>query len=264
MRQADPDEDDDLIQGCGPAQRLTIGFRTATFGSTITGFGFSGEEKTVTVNAKLTATGKAEISKISTHTKNGDVIEVFHSYGMTRPASGSLNIAGGMTFSFDDARGTIIKSATSTPKFTLNQRDLIRNIIAMLSIKRIPEQEIIKAVFDQTNQTISERYLYAIKQQIKRESYHWYKTMREGEYEYIHEFKERINEILFLQKKHYQIIDNNEDNQQIQQTSLAELHRLSITLSNLFDVAPTIINGTIAVPTTSETKTVPTTSEFIV
>ena len=134
----------------------------------------------------------------------------------------------------------------------------------MLSIKRIPEQEIIKAVFDQTNQTISERYLYAIKQQIKRESYHWYKTMREGEYEYIHEFKERINEILFLQKKHYQIIDNNEDNQQIQQTSLAELHRLSITLSNLFDVAPTIINGTIAVPTTSETKTVPTTSEFIV
>jgi hypothetical protein len=65
--------------------------------------------------------------------------------------------------------------------------------------------------------------------------------MREGEYEYIHEFKERINEILFLQKKHHQIVMRNEDNPQIQQTSLAELHRLSITLSNLFDVAPTII-----------------------
>jgi len=78
----------------------------------------------------------------------------------------------------------------------------------MLSIKRIPEQEIIKAIFDQTNETISERYLYDIKQQIKRESYHWYKTMREGEYEYIHEFNERINEILFLQKKHHQIIDS--------------------------------------------------------
>ena len=50
--------------------------------------------------------------------------------------------------------------------------------------------------------------------------------MREGQYEYIHEFKERINEILFLQKKHHQIIDNNEHNPQIQQTSLAELHRL--------------------------------------
>jgi hypothetical protein len=28
--------------------------------------------------------------------------------------------------------------------------------------------------------------------------------MREGEFEYIHEFKERINEILLLQKKHHQ------------------------------------------------------------
>ena len=36
--------------------------------------------------------------------------------------------------------------------------------------------------------------------------------MREGEYEYIHEFKERINEIMSLQKKHHQIIDSNEHN----------------------------------------------------
>jgi hypothetical protein len=135
----------------------------------------------------------------------------------------------------------------------------------MLSIKRIPEQEIIKAVFDQTNETISERYLYAIKLQIKRESYQWYKTMREGQYEYVHEFKERINEILFLQKKHHQIIDNNEHNPTVQQTSLAELHRLSITLSNLYDVAPTIIgvgaNATISI--TPETKS-STATEFIV
>ena len=80
--------------------------------------------------------------------------------------------------------------------------------------------------------------------------------MREGEYEYIHEFKERINEILFLQKKHHQIMIDNKHNPQIQQTSLAELHRLNITLSNFFDVAPTIINGTITISTPSETKTV--------
>ena len=88
--------------------------------------------------------------------------------------------------------------------------------------------------------------------------------MREGEY--IHEFKERINEILFLQKKHHQIVMRNEDNPQIQQTSLAELHRLSITLSNLYDVAPTIIgvgkDATISI--TPETKTSPTATEIIV
>ena len=32
--------------------------------------------------------------------------------------------------------------------------------------------------------------------------------MRDGQYEYIHEFKERINEIVDLQKFHHQIIDS--------------------------------------------------------
>ena len=90
--------------------------------------------------------------------------------------------------------------------------------------------------------------------------------MREGEYEYIHEFKERINEILFLQKKHHQIVMRNEDNPQIQQTSLEELHRLSVTLSNLYDVAPTIVgvgrDATISI--TPETKSSTTANEFIV
>ena len=87
--------------------------------------------------------------------------------------------------------------------------------------------------------------------------------MRNGEFEYVHEFRERVSEIMSLQKKHHEIIDSNQHNPQIQQTSLAELHRLSITLSNLFDVAPTIINGTIAIPTTSETKAVPSTDIIV-
>jgi hypothetical protein len=150
------------------------------------------------------------------------------------------------------------------PKFLNGERELVKSIVANLTIKRISDSDIIKVIFDQTGKTITDRYLRTIRQQIKRESYHWYKTMREGEYEYIHEFRERVSEIMSLQKKHHQIIDNNEHNPQIQQTSLADLHRLSITLSNLFDVAPTIINGTIAVPTTSETKAVTTRSDIIV
>jgi len=67
--------------------------------------------------------------------------------------------------------------------------------------------------------------------------------MREGQYEYIHEFKERINEIIDLQKKLHKIIDKNEHNRQIQLSAIAKLDKLSITLSNLYDVAPLIVNG---------------------
>jgi hypothetical protein len=121
----------------------------------------------------------------------------------------------------------------------------------------LSDTEIIKEVERQTNNTMSRSGLYHIKQQIKKESYDWFKQMREGQYEYIHEFRERIDEILELQKKHYEIIDNDREPTTVKQASLAELHRLSITLSNLYDVAPTIVNG-ITVSTTPETKTINT------
>jgi hypothetical protein len=114
--------------------------------------------------------------------------------------------------------------------------------VATLSIKRIPESEILKEIERQTNKTITTRFLYYIKEQIKKDSFKWYKTLREGEYEYLHEFKERINEIIDLQRRHYKIIEDNQVNPGIQQSSLIELHKLNITLSNYFDVAPTILN----------------------
>jgi hypothetical protein len=129
------------------------------------------------------------------------------------------------------------------PKFTAPEREIIKTMVATLSLKRIPNIEIIKEVESQTNKSISQRYLTAIKQQIKRENYHWYQTLRNSQYDFLHEFKCRINEIVDLQKRHYKIIEDNADNPTIQQTSLAELHKLNITLSNYFDVAPSLTNS---------------------
>jgi len=128
-------------------------------------------------------------------------------------------------------------------KFTIEERSIVRSIVATLSIKRIPESEIIKEVERQTHKTITKRFLYYLKQSIKRDSFKWYSQLRQGEYEYIHEFKERINEIIWLQKKHHEIIDSPNESTANKQSSLAELHRLNITLSNYFDVAPSIVNG---------------------
>lgn len=151
-------------------------------------------------------------------------------------------------------------------KFTSQERALAKSIIATLSIKKIEDKEIIKEIYGKTNKMISRMSLYNLRQQIKRDSFKWYKTMREGEYEYIHEFKDRINEILDLQKRHYEIIDNESTPTPVKQTSLAELHRLNITLSNYYDVAPSIIgvgnNATISV--TPETKSSAETREYTV
>jgi hypothetical protein len=147
-------------------------------------------------------------------------------------------------------------------KFLNGERTLVKSIVATLSIKKIPDNEIVKAIYDQTNKTITTRTLYDLRQSIKKDSYQWYKTMREGQFEYVHEFKERINEIFWLQQKHHEIIDSPTEPTSNKQTSLAELHRLNVTLSNYFDVAPTIVGTTIS--ETPETKQATTRADFIV
>jgi hypothetical protein len=126
------------------------------------------------------------------------------------------------------------------PKYTAAERKVVKNIVATLSIKRIPDNDIIKNIFEQTGKTLSQSGLFRVRQQIKKESAKWYSQLRESEYEYIHEFKERIREIEFLQRKHHEIIDSNPNNATVQQVSLAALHKLNLTLSNYYDVAPAI------------------------
>ena len=146
-------------------------------------------------------------------------------------------------------------------KFTYTERTQIKNIVATLSLKRIPDNEIIEFIFHQTNKNMTVRNLTRIKQEIKEESYHWYNTLKQDQFAYIHEFKERINEIFDLQKMHHEIIIKNTHNPQIQQTSLAELHRLNITLSNYFEVAPTVVNGITLSIAPESNKTINTTKE---
>ncbi|MDQ5868783.1 MAG: hypothetical protein M3530_03540, partial [Thermoproteota archaeon] len=61
-------------------------------------------------------------------------------------------------------------------EFTGQERTLAKSIVATLSIKRIPDNEIIKEIYDKTNKMITRMSLYNLRQQIKKESYHWYKT----------------------------------------------------------------------------------------
>lgn len=115
---------------------------------------------------------------------------------------------------------------------------------------------IIKHVENTMGKSITRKTLWNIRQRLKKESYDWYSKLREGEYEFLHEFKERINEIVDLQRQHHEIIQENQANPSIVQTSLAELHKLNITLSNYFDVAPSIGTGNVTVSATPEAKPV--------
>jgi hypothetical protein len=125
-------------------------------------------------------------------------------------------------------------------KFTHAEKATIKSMVATLSIKKIPEVEILKEIERQTNKALSRRFLCNVKQQIKKDSGKWFKELREGEYEYIHCFKERIEEIEDLQKKAHKVFDDNEHNPSIQLNAIAELHRLNISLNKYYDILPSL------------------------
>jgi hypothetical protein len=143
------------------------------------------------------------------------------------------------------------------PKLTNAERVLVKNLVATLSIKRIPDLEIIKEIKRQTTKTISRVSLFRIRQSIKRDSHKWYSQLREGEYEYIHEFKERISEIVDLQRRAHKVIEDNPNKPQIILAAIETLHRLNITLSNYFDVAPTIVSNPVKANDNNNTVSIP-------
>ena len=149
-------------------------------------------------------------------------------------------------------------------KFTNGERHLVKELIAIHSLKHLSDKEIIEIIFQHTNKMITDRALYDLRQSIKRDSFQWFNTLRQDRYAYIHEYKERINEITDLQKKVHEIIDKNEHNPQIQLTAIGELHKLNITLSNYVEIIPNIIgnnsNGS-TVPTNPQDKTISTETE---
>ena len=80
------------------------------------------------------------------------------------------------------------------PKLTKEERIIVKSLVATLSLRRLPDNKIIKEIEKHTNKSFSRISLYYIKQEIKKDSYEWYMKLRSNQYEYLHEFKERINE----------------------------------------------------------------------
>jgi hypothetical protein len=113
MTKYDSSTNTDLLGfiGCGGNQ-LTIGngLNSATFSGTVTGFDFvRGGNKTVTVNVDMPATGRVHKDHLGNHYSTSEFTIVINVNGMSRSASGPLNISGDLTFSTDDASGTITK-----------------------------------------------------------------------------------------------------------------------------------------------------------
>lgn len=127
------------------------------------------------------------------------------------------------------------------PKFTATERSSIQSIVATLSLKRVPDTEIIEEISQTIKKTITRREIYNVRNRIKKDSFKWFVKLRDNEYEYLHEYKERINELNWLYKKHHEIVDQFSKDPTVVQNSLAQLHKLNTSLTESYNYLPNII-----------------------
>jgi hypothetical protein len=63
----------------------------------------------------------------------------------------------------------------------------------------------------------------------------------EDDIAYVRGFFDRVEEIRFIQKRLWKLVENNPDNPILQKSCLSKLHQSTITLCNLYDALPAVI-----------------------
>jgi hypothetical protein len=134
------------------------------------------------------------------------------------------------------------KSDRTTRKIIAkSDRQYVRGTIHNLSLSRWTDQEIVDYLRDEKKMEITRSTVNSIKNQIEKQAEKWYMELRESRYKYVASYKERIDSLFSYQKKLHEIVkDRSEAYPEIAIRAISELHRIEISVFNLFKQLPNL------------------------
>ena len=135
-------------------------------------------------------------------------------------------------------------------KFTNTQKEHFKHLVLDCIVQRLTTQESLQYVKDKLGSEIGADHFNHVRAQLKQDVKKNLKHLQKNRFAYIREFFDRIEEIRFIQKRLWKMIQDNPDKPILQKSCLSELHQSTITLCNLYDslpavisVSPDIVNG---------------------
>ena len=135
-------------------------------------------------------------------------------------------------------------------KFTNIQKEHFRHLVFDCIVQRLTTQESLLYVKDKLGIEIGADHFNHVRAELKQDVKKNLKYLQKDRFVYISEFFDRIEEIRFIQKRLWRMIQDNPDKPILQKSCLCELHQSTITLCNLYDclpavlsVSPDIVNG---------------------
>lgn len=136
-------------------------------------------------------------------------------------------------------------------QFTYHQRQQLRQLVVEAEILRLNIPEALSYIKGKSQLEISQEYFYSLKRIIKHGSLSRLREFQHSQYAYLYQFFKRIDEIEKMQQTLWHTVLTNPNDGMLKKVCISELHQLTITLANLYEMLPEYSSAIAANPKTT-------------
>jgi hypothetical protein len=126
-------------------------------------------------------------------------------------------------------------------KFTNIQREHFRHLVLDCIVQRLTTQESLHYVKDKLGSEIGADHFNHVRAELKQDVKKNLTHLQKDRFAYVREFFDRIDEVRYIQKRLWKLMEDNPDDPILHKSCLSELHQSTRTLCNLYDSLPAAI-----------------------
>jgi hypothetical protein len=136
------------------------------------------------------------------------------------------------------------------------ERQKLKQLVTDSILNRLTTEETLNYIEASLKVRFTPRYIQIVKKWLKEDMRIEFSQLRADKYAYIHEYQQRINELKDLQRYGRITLGQTHD-EHVRLKCISELHALSLSLANLYDLLPAITersfyNAASGIPTNEE------------
>jgi hypothetical protein len=137
-------------------------------------------------------------------------------------------------------------------RLTTYQRAYLKQLVIECEVQRLTRDETLAFVNSKMKMDLSMEYVDYVRANIKHNVESRLSHLRKHRIVFISEFFNRIDEIKTYQRHLWKTMNNHSEDGNLQKSCISELHQLTITLHNLYEMLPAYSGSEVYAPTAEQ------------
>jgi hypothetical protein len=133
-------------------------------------------------------------------------------------------------------------------RLTTYQRAYLKQLVIECEVQRLTRDETLAFVNSKMKMDLSMEYIDYVRASIKHNVESRLSHLRKHRIVFISEFFNRIDEITTYQRHLWKTMNNHSEDGNLQKSCISELHQLTITLHNLYEMLPAYSGSEVYAP----------------